>query len=259
LFKSWKGIGLLVLGIIILVLGLSVFAHSSGYQAIMVMAGLFMAIGGFFAGFEPLPPGGESVGFGDCTICGKTNLGVATLRGVNYCGSCYNTGAAQAYFDGMDKQNRESERERSQPQSEESALAQPRVTKETIREREVIQREIVKIRCRHCGVLFEEKAINAVGLEPSVGFLHDFSKIYSIIAPLLGVSLFRILNEIGVNQTAGSMVNSAYAWLLTLNPIVVIILGIIVFFAGKLAKWVGIIMVIVGLILLALPYLLHIV
>ena len=89
--------------------------------------------------------------------------------------------------------------------------------------------------------------------------LIEMSKIYSLIAPLLGVSLFRILNEIGVNQTAGSMVNSAYTWLLTLNPIVVIVLGIIVFFAGKLAKWVGIIMVIVGLILLALPYLLHIV
>jgi multidrug transporter EmrE-like cation transporter len=85
------------------------------------------------------------------------------------------------------------------------------------------------------------------------------SKIYSMIAPLLAVSLFRIVNEVGVNQTAGSMVNSAYAWLLTLNPIVVIILGIIVFFAGKLAKWVGIIMVIVGLILLALPYILHLV
>ena len=80
------------------------------------------------------------------------------------------------------------------------------------------------------------------------------SKIYSMIAPLLGVSLIRILNEIGVNQTAGSMVSSAYTWLLTLNPIVVIILGIIVFFAGKLAKWVGIIMVIVGLVFLALPY-----
>jgi drug/metabolite transporter (DMT)-like permease len=52
------------------------------------------------------------------------------------------------------------------------------------------------------------------------------------------------------------MVNSAYQWLLTLNPIVVIILGVIVFFAGKLAKWVGIIMVIVGIIFLALPYLL---
>ena len=89
--------------------------------------------------------------------------------------------------------------------------------------------------------------------------LIDMSKIYSMIAPLLGVSLIRILNEIGVNQSAGSMANSAYTWLLTLNPIIVIILGIIVFFAGKLAKWVGIIMVIVGVILLALPYIMHVV
>lgn len=81
------------------------------------------------------------------------------------------------------------------------------------------------------------------------------SKIYSMIAPLLGLSLIRILNMIGVNQSASSMANSAYQWLLTLNPIVMIILGIIVFFAGKLAKWVGIILVIVGLIFLALPYL----
>jgi uncharacterized membrane protein len=85
------------------------------------------------------------------------------------------------------------------------------------------------------------------------------SKVFSMIAPLLGVTLFRMLNQIGVNQTAGSMVNSAYQWLLTLNPIVVIILGVIVFFAGKLAKWVGIIMIIVGLIFLALPYILHII
>jgi hypothetical protein len=85
------------------------------------------------------------------------------------------------------------------------------------------------------------------------------SKVYSMIAPLLGVSVIRILNEIGVNQSAGSMANSAYTWLLTLNPIIVIILGIIVFFAGKLAKWVGIIMVIVGVILLALPYIMHVV
>jgi len=89
--------------------------------------------------------------------------------------------------------------------------------------------------------------------------LIDMSKIYSMIAPLLGVSLFRILNELGVNQSAGSMANSAYQWLLTLNPIVVIILGVIVFFAGKLAKWVGIIMVIVGIVFLALPYVLKLV
>jgi hypothetical protein len=83
------------------------------------------------------------------------------------------------------------------------------------------------------------------------------NKVYSVIAPLLGVSLSRILNNIGVNQSASSMANSAYQWLLTLNPIVVIILGVIVFFAGKLAKWVGIIMVIVGLVFLALPYIMH--
>lgn len=84
------------------------------------------------------------------------------------------------------------------------------------------------------------------------------SNVYSMIATLLGVSLFRIL-EIGVNQSASSMASSAYAWLLTLNPIVVIILGVVVFIAGKLAKWVGVIMIIVGIIFLALPYLLHLI
>ena len=93
-----------------------------------------------------------------------------------------------------------------------------------------------------------------------VGLLIALSKIFSMVAPLLGLSMVRFLNEIGVNQqTASSMANSAYAWLLTLNPIVVIILGIVVFFAGSLAKWIGVIMVIVGLIFLALPYLLKII
>jgi multidrug transporter EmrE-like cation transporter len=55
------------------------------------------------------------------------------------------------------------------------------------------------------------------------------------------------------------MVSSAYAWLLTLNPILLIILGVVVFIAGKLAKWVGIIMIIVGIIFLALPYILHLI
>jgi hypothetical protein len=68
-----------------------------------------------------------------------------------------------------------------------------------------------------------------------------------------------VLNEIGVSQTAGTMVNSAYTWLLTLNPILLIVLGIIVFIAGKLAKWVGIIMVIVGIIFLILPYVLKLI
>ena len=81
----------------------------------------------------------------------------------------------------------------------------------------------------------------------------------SMIASLLVASIVRVLSEIGVNQTAGSMANSAYQWLLTLNPIVVIILGVVVFFAGRLAKWIGIIMVVVGIIFLALPYALRLV
>ena len=80
-----------------------------------------------------------------------------------------------------------------------------------------------------------------------------------MIGSLLVASIVRVLTEIGVSQTAGSMVNSAYAWLLTLNPILLIILGVIVFIAGKLAKWIGIIMVIVGVILLALPFLMHLI
>ena len=80
-----------------------------------------------------------------------------------------------------------------------------------------------------------------------------------MIASFLVASIVRVLSELGVSQTAGSMVNSAYAWLLTLNPILLIILGVIVFIAGKLAKWIGIIMVIIGVILLALPFLLHLI
>jgi uncharacterized membrane protein len=80
-----------------------------------------------------------------------------------------------------------------------------------------------------------------------------------MIAPLLGVGLLRVLNEIGVNQSATSMANSAVTWLLALNPLLLIILGIVVFIAGKLAKWVGIIMVIIGVVLLALPYVMHLI
>jgi hypothetical protein len=80
-----------------------------------------------------------------------------------------------------------------------------------------------------------------------------------MLASLLVASIVRVLSEIGVSQTAGSMVNSAYTWLLTLNPILLIILGVIVFIAGKLAKWIGIIMVILGVILLVLPFLMHLI
>ena len=80
-----------------------------------------------------------------------------------------------------------------------------------------------------------------------------------MLASLVVASIVRVLGEIGVSQTAGSMVNSAYTWLVTLNPILLIILGVIVFIAGKLARWIGIIMVIIGVILLALPFLMHLI
>jgi hypothetical protein len=80
-----------------------------------------------------------------------------------------------------------------------------------------------------------------------------------MISSLFVASIVRVLSEIGVNQTAGSMANSAYTWLLTLNPILLIILGVIVFIAGKLAKWIGIIMVIIGVILLILPFVMHLI
>lgn len=80
-----------------------------------------------------------------------------------------------------------------------------------------------------------------------------------MIASFLVASIVRVLSEIGVSQTAGSMVNSAYTWLVTLNPILLIILGVIVFIAGRLAKWIGIIMVIVGVIFLVLPYVLGVI
>ncbi len=83
------------------------------------------------------------------------------------------------------------------------------------------------------------------------------SNLYAVIASLLAANFVRVLDALSVSQTGSSTVNSAYGWLLTLNPIILIILGIIVFFAGKLAKFVGIIMLIVGLILLAVPYVMH--
>ena len=81
----------------------------------------------------------------------------------------------------------------------------------------------------------------------------------SVISSLLVASIVRVLSGVGVNQTAGSMANSAYTWLVTLNPILLIILGVIVFIAGRFAKWIGIIMVIVGIIFLVLPYILGVI
>ena len=51
-------------------------------------------------------------------------------------------------------------------------------------------------------------------------------------------------------------INTVYQFLVHLNPIVLIIVGIIVLIAQKFAKWIGIGAIILGAILLVLPYLL---
>ncbi len=54
-------------------------------------------------------------------------------------------------------------------------------------------------------------------------------------------------------------INTVYQVLVNLNPIILIIVGIIVLIAGKFAKWIGIGAIIVGVILLLLPYLLRVI
>ena len=52
-------------------------------------------------------------------------------------------------------------------------------------------------------------------------------------------------------------INTVYQFLIHLNPIILIIVGAVLFFASKLAKFIGIICAVVGVILLLLPYLLR--
>ena len=54
-------------------------------------------------------------------------------------------------------------------------------------------------------------------------------------------------------------INSIYQVLIHLNPIILIIVGIILLIAQKFAKWIGIGAIVLGAILLALPYLLKII
>lgn len=160
LLKSWKSLRLLALGTFIFLLavylGTSVIHDAPSWLLGMGFVGLAMMYVGCYVSFAWAPPGGESDGFGDCTVCGETNVAVAYREGVNYCGRCYQNGKAQGYFDGMDRQSRESER--AQSQIEESPPTQPQAAKEIIKERVEIHREtIVKIRCGHCHRLFEEE------------------------------------------------------------------------------------------------------
>ncbi|MGB6681603.1 MAG: hypothetical protein WBF08_09830 [Candidatus Bathyarchaeia archaeon] len=51
-------------------------------------------------------------------------------------------------------------------------------------------------------------------------------------------------------------INTVYQFLVHLNPILLIIVGIIIIVARQFAKWIGIGAIILGIILIALPYLL---
>jgi len=58
------------------------------------------------------------------------------------------------------------------------------------------------------------------------------------------------------STSPSAILKTIYEFLISGNPFILIVLGIILFFAGKLAKVVGIVIIILGLIHLALPYLL---
>jgi len=58
-----------------------------------------------------------------------------------------------------------------------------------------------------------------------------------------------------IPSALSSILDSIHKFLVDANPIILIILGIVVFLAGKFAKVIGIIIVLLGLILLLLPFL----
>jgi hypothetical protein len=69
-------------------------------------------------------------------------------------------------------------------------------------------------------------------------------------------TFLQVLSEMSTVQlTSSSLLNSALSWLTSLNPLILIILGVVAFFAGSLAKFIGIILLIAGAILLVFPYL----
>ena len=85
------------------------------------------------------------------------------------------------------------------------------------------------------------------------------NNILSLVSSL-GADFARTLGNARPNQLAplpsSVMANPMISFLFTLSPILLIILGVVVFFAGKLAKFVGIVIVLLGLVDLLFPYLL---
>lgn len=99
------------------------------------------------------------------------------------------------------------------------------------------------------------------GIEEESGLVIGMNETVSTISQTLHawvVTLLNHINSISASQVSGSsssVINSAYKWLVSMNPVVLIIIGVVAFFAGALSKFIGIIMVIAGIILLVLPYL----
>ena len=51
-------------------------------------------------------------------------------------------------------------------------------------------------------------------------------------------------------------ISAIYSFLATLNPIILIVVGVVLIFASRLAKFVGAVCTVLGVILLLLPFLL---
>ena len=83
-----------------------------------------------------------------------------------------------------------------------------------------------------------------------VGLLLKASGLLVRLESTSGVRTFQ------VSTSPSSILKTIYEFLISGNPFILIVLGIILFFAGKLAKVIGIVIIILGLIHLALPYLL---
>lgn len=116
------GVKLFFLGLLILFIAWGLARAGQSSFPVFVMIGGFMTLGGFLYAWHPDEEQAEPEEYASST---QTVYNVET---------------------------------ESKPEKHETveAFAQPQVIREVIKEKETI-REIVKIRCRHCGELFEEK------------------------------------------------------------------------------------------------------
>jgi len=83
------------------------------------------------------------------------------------------------------------------------------------------------------------------------------NSILSNVTSLLSAVFAHFLRNAGPYQLtplpSSVMANPIMSFFFTLSPLILIILGVVVFFAGKLAKFVGIVIAILGLVELLFP------